>query len=110
MVSSSSAAAAPPALWWGSGGRVCRHPSLCAAGAALTPRDQGQGVILLAGGMLGGRPEQKAQLALTAEGTCGLGVMEKTRSITPWCCSRAKRMRIHFSSEVHFPCKAGQAA
>lgn len=98
MVSSSSAA--PPALWRGSGGRVCRHPSLWAAGAALTPRDHGQGVILLAGDMLGGRHEQKAWLALIPKEMYGLGVMEKTRNITPWHCSKAEDQNslFHWSS------------
>lgn len=55
-----SSRAAPRALWRGSSGRVCRHSSLGAAGAALTPRDGEQGVIPLAGGVLGGRHEEEA--------------------------------------------------
>lgn len=55
-----SSRAAPRALWRGSSGRVCRRSSLGAAGAALTPRDGGQGVIPLAGGVLGGRHEEEA--------------------------------------------------
>lgn len=103
MVFSTAASQAP---WCGNGGRF-KDILLCAAEAALTLRDYGEGVIPLAEGLLGRRHEQKAWFWLLVKYSCG--AMGKTRSITPQHCSRMERTRITFSSEVHLPCKAGQA-